>query len=76
VVIQEQSMGIHYNERADLLDYVREPAVFDFRDGYMTVPEGPGLGVEIDEERVRAASGAQAWHNPVWRNADGTVAEW
>ena len=77
VVIQEQSMGIHYNEHADLLDYVSEPAVFDFRDGSMAVPEGPGLGVEIDEERVRSAAvGARPWHNPVWRNADGTVAEW
>jgi galactonate dehydratase len=77
VVIQEQSMGIHYNEHADLLDYVREPAVFDFRDGYMAVPDGPGLGVEIDEERIRAAAqGARPWHNPLWRNADGTVAEW
>jgi len=38
---------------------------------------GPGLGVEIDEERVRAAADTAApWHNPVWRNQDGTVAEW
>jgi len=76
VVIQEQSLGMHYNERADLLDYVREPEVFDVREGYMAVPEGPGLGVEIDEERVRAAAGADPWRNPLWRRDDGTVAEW
>jgi galactonate dehydratase len=76
VVIQEQSLKIHYNERADLLDYVRDASVFAVRDGHMAVPDGPGLGVEIDEERVRAAAGAEPWHSPVWRNDDGTVAEW
>ncbi|MGH2949903.1 MAG: galactonate dehydratase [Solirubrobacteraceae bacterium] len=76
-VIQEQSLGIHYNEAADLLDYVRDASVFDVVDGHMAVPAGPGLGVEVDEERVRAAAeGAPPWRNPVWRNADGTVAEW
>ena len=78
VVIQEQSLGIHYNDAADLLDYVTDPAPFEVVDGHMAVPAGPGLGVEIDEPRVRAAAaaGAAPWRNPVWRNADGTVAEW
>jgi galactonate dehydratase len=76
VVIQEQSLNMHYNESADLLDYVRDASVFAVSDGHMAVPEGPGLGVEIDEERVRAAAGAKPWHSPVWRNQDGTVAEW
>jgi galactonate dehydratase len=77
VVIQEQSLRMHYNAGADLLDYVRDGSVFDVRDGFMGVPAGPGLGVEIDEERIRAAAeGAVAWHSPVWRNPDGTVAEW
>ena len=76
-VIQELSLRIHYNEAADLLDYVADPSVFDIVDGHIAVPDGPGLGVEIDEERVRAAAqGARAWHSPVWRNDDGTVAEW
>jgi galactonate dehydratase len=75
-VIQEMSLKMHYNETADLFDYVRDASVFDVRDGHMAVPDGPGLGVDIDEERVRAAAGAAPWHNPVWRNDDGTVAEW
>jgi len=25
----------------------------DFRDGFMTVPTGPGLGVEVDEDRLK-----------------------
>jgi O-succinylbenzoate synthase len=27
---------------------------FDVSDGHMTVPTGPGIGVEVDEERVEA----------------------
>jgi galactonate dehydratase len=75
-VIQELSLRIHYNADADLLDYVVDGSVFDIVDGHMAVPAGAGLGVEIDEERVRAAAGAEPWHSPVWRNQDGTVAEW
>lgn len=77
VVIQEQSLGIHYNGSNDLLDYVRDRSVFAYRDGYLELPTGPGLGVEIDEERVRERSRTgHDWKAPVWRNADGTVAEW
>jgi galactonate dehydratase len=76
-VIQELGLRIHYNEDADLLDYVVDESVFEVVDGHVAVPTGPGLGVEIDEERVReAARDARMWHNPVWRNDDGTVAEW
>jgi galactonate dehydratase len=63
-------------DRGHLLDYVADTSVFEILDGYISVPTGPGLGVEIDEERVRAAAGARPWHSPVWRNDDGTVAEW
>jgi galactonate dehydratase len=76
-VIQEMSLQMHYNEDADLLEYVVDESVFDVVDGFVAVPSGPGLGVEIDEDRVReAARDARMWHNPVWRNDDGTVAEW
>ena len=76
-VIQELSLRMHYNEDADLLDYVVDGSVFEVVDGHVAVPTGPGLGVEIDEERVRAAArDARMWHSPVWRNDDGTVAEW
>ena len=77
VFIQEQSLGIHYNEGSDLLDYLENPGVFAYDDGYVAVPEGPGLGIEIDEEMVReAAKVGHDWKNPVWRNVDGTMAEW
>ena len=76
-LIQEQSLGIHYNEGTDLLDYLKDPKVFAYKDGFVALPDGPGLGVEIDEERVReAAAKGHDWHNPVWRHEDGSVAEW
>jgi galactonate dehydratase len=75
--IQEQSLGIHYNKGSDLLDYLKDPAVFAYKDGFVDLPKAPGLGIEIDEERVIAADAAgYEWKNPVWRNVDGTVAEW
>jgi galactonate dehydratase len=76
-VFQEQSMGIHYNQGAELLDYVLNPEDFRVKDGFVAASERPGLGVEIDEARVIAASvDAPDWRNPVWRHKDGSVAEW
>ena len=75
--IQEQSLGIHYNTSNDLLDYLKNPSVFEYKDGYVAIPQGPGLGIEIDEEKViRAATTGHRWRNPVWRHADGSFAEW
>jgi len=76
VLIQEQSLDIHYNETSDVLDYLADPSVFDFDDGFVGLPENPGLGIEIDEAHVEELSGDVNWHNPVWRHEDGSVAEW
>jgi galactonate dehydratase len=76
-VLQEQSMGIHYNKGAELLDYVKNREDFKLTDGYIAPLPKPGLGVEVDEERVIEASrNAPDWRNPVWRHRDGSVAEW
>jgi len=75
--IQEQSLGIHYNTTNDLLDYLKDPSVFAYRDGYVAIPQGPGLGIEIDEDVVeRMSRTGHRWRNPVWRHADGSFAEW
>lgn len=75
--IQEQSLGIHYNTTNDLLDYVVDPSVFDYTDGYVTIPTGPGLGIEVNEDYVRErAEVGHRWRNPVWRHRDGSFAEW
>ena len=75
--IQEQSLGIHYNQGNDLLDYVKNPEVFDYADGYVKIPSGPGLGIEVNEDYVRErAAVGHRWRNPIWRHADGSFAEW
>jgi galactonate dehydratase len=76
-MLQEQSMGIHYNKGAELLDYVRNAEDFQITDGYFKPLSKPGLGVEVNEEAVIEASrSAPDWRNPVWRHKDGSVAEW
>jgi galactonate dehydratase len=75
--IQEQSLGIHYNQSSDLLDYMADPGMFGYDKGYVQLLTGPGLGIEIDEEKVQEmAEKGHRWRNPVWRTEDGVVAEW
>jgi galactonate dehydratase len=76
-VIQEQSLGIHYNNSNDLLDYITDPSVFAYADGHVAIPQGAGLGITINEEAVvRAAATGHRWRPPVWRHKDGSFAEW
>lgn len=76
-LIQEHSIGIHYNERADVLDYLVNRDVFRFVDGHIERPKKPGLGIEVDEAAVRrAAEAGHEWQAPIWRNDDGSLAEW
>ncbi len=76
-LIQEQSIGIHYHEGSELLDYVIDPEPFRFVDGHLRRPEAPGLGISVDEAAVRAAAReGHSWRNPVWRHDDGSFAEW
>ena len=75
--IQEQSLGIHYNEGIDLLDYLDDRSVFNFDKGFVNIPSGPGLGIVINEEQVRKmAAVGHNWKNPQWRHEDGSAAEW
>lgn len=76
-LIQEQSIGIHYNTGAEVLDYVLDAGPLRFVDGHIERLTGPGLGIEIDEAAVRsAASIGHSWRTPVWRHTDGSFAEW
>ena len=77
VFIQEQSLGIHYNQGGDLLDYLKDATPFTYHEGYILPPTAPGLGVQVDEDKLRRmAEKGHNWKNPVWRNEDGTIAEW
>lgn len=75
--IQEQSLGIHYNQGSDLLDYLVDKEVFSYKEGFVKIPDGPGLGIEMNETYVRKMAGVEHnWRNPVWRHSDGSIAEW
>ncbi|KAI0760516.1 enolase C-terminal domain-like protein [Fomes fomentarius] len=80
VVIQEMSLQMHYNEGADLLTYLVDPAVFAIKNGYVEALTGPGLGIEINEALVREAAAKhaseKAWRNAVWTGPDGALREW
>jgi galactonate dehydratase len=76
-LIQEQSVGIHYNTEADVLDYLVDTSVLDFTQGHIELLIAPGLGIEVDEARVREANASgHRWRNPLWRYPDGSLAEW
>lgn len=77
VFIQEQSLGIHYNQGFDLLDFVKNKEIFQYKDSYVDIPKGPGLGIEMDEDKIKeVAQQGLIWTNPSWKNYDGTIAEW
>ena len=77
VAIQEMSLGIHYNVGADLYSYCVDEGALRPVDGFLPIPDGPGLGVDINEEAVReAAKEGHRWRNPIWRHPDGSFAEW
>ena len=77
-VIQEMSLGIHYNGPSeDLSTLIKNVEQFSILDGSVAVPDGPGLGVEIDEVAVReAAKVPHRWRSPPWRGPNGELREW
>lgn len=76
-VIQEQSIGIHYNVTGGVLDYVKNREAFNFTGGWMKLPTIPGLGVEVNRELViEENKNPHDWKNPIWRTEDGSIAEW
>lgn len=77
VILQEMSLGIHYNQGHDLFSFMKDASVLTPADGYLAIPAGPGLGVEVDEDKVREADkDRHRWRNPIWRHEDGSFAEW
>lgn len=63
--IQEMSVGIHYHAGSeDLLSYVKNPGGWNVHEGYSKMMEGPGMGIEINENKVRELSiDAKPWVN-------------
>jgi len=62
---------------AELLDYVINKDDFVITDGFIKPLPKPGLGVEVNEDYVKAmAEEGCDWKNPIWHNQDGSIAEW
>lgn len=75
--LQEQSIGMHYNDGVELIDYVKNKADFTIDNGDIAPLSLPGLGVDIDRDFVLEQSRIEHdWKNPLWRHADGSMAEW
>jgi galactonate dehydratase len=54
--------------------YLKTP--FTVRDGYIDVPTGPGLGVELDDAQMADKIGHD-WRNPEsYDEDDGSVVDW
>lgn len=85
-VIQEMSLGIHYNAMTpagagtyDLCSYLKNPQVFDVSEGFVKCPTGVGIGIEVDEAMVRKVSkdsAAFAWRCLEFHGPGDEVREW
>lgn len=55
--------------------YIKNPFKLE-KDGYVLIPQGPGLGVEIDEDKIADKLGHD-WRNPeTYDPRDGSVVDW
>ena len=76
-VLQEQNLDVHEPGDNDLLRYLANPSVFEYDRGFLKPPDGPGLGIEIDESYVQKQEEKEIrWQTPLWYNEDGSIAEW
>jgi galactonate dehydratase len=57
------------------MDYLSNPEAFAYDEGYVDAPSGPGLGIEVDVETVRAHDGDRDPGRMPARRPDGSVAE-
>lgn len=79
-VIQEMSLGIHYNVELgeyDINNYIMDKSVWEVKDGYVDGLQGPGLGIEVNEAEVReVAETAPPWPLKGFQGPDGSIREW
>ena len=75
--IQEQVVEVEDIVHSLGFRYLVKPGAFALKDGCVSIPTGPGLGITVNEDAVRqAAATGHHWRVPLCRNEDGTVAEW
>ncbi|MBQ9116953.1 MAG: galactonate dehydratase [Clostridia bacterium] len=62
-------------DKSDLgVGYIKTP--FVIKNGYIDVPEGPGLGIELDEKALADKIYDGSWTTPRLYHEDGSVADW
>ena len=49
---------------------------FEVKEGYIAVPKGPGLGIELDDKAIKGKVYPGDWENPSLIHEDGSVADW
>ncbi len=54
--------------------YLKAP--FHIEQGYIPLPTGAGLGIEVDEEALQDQLYDGSWETPHLRHSDGSVADW
>ena len=62
-------------DKSDLgVGYIKNP--FVIKDGYIELPKGPGLGIELDEEALKDKIYDGGWSTPRLYFEDGSLADW
>ena len=77
-LIQEQVFHLqdYYEDELDVRSYLDNPEMFDLDgEGYVDLPSGDGLGVEVNESYVQEVQRENVYDFPVWRNEDGSITE-
>jgi galactonate dehydratase len=54
--------------------YLKDPLVF--KDGYIELPKGPGLGIELDMDAMEDKIGHEWKNREVYSQDDGSVTDW
>jgi len=66
-LIQERGTSTHEN-------LLKVP--FQVENGYLPLPKGPGLGIEIDEDKLMAQVGEPQGYPQTYDRDDGSVVDW
>jgi len=54
--------------------YLKKPFVIE--NGYIRIPEGPGLGIELNDDFIKENAYSGDWDTPRLYHDDGSVADW
>ena len=55
-------------------DYLKEP--FQFKDGYVDLPTAPGLGIELDDDKMEAMIDHDWTNREAYDPDDNSVIDW